>query len=124
VKAGKTFINRNDTECAPYRFTVASNRPFKTEEVDFIDCVKFLPIDSKIIEYLTKGKEVVVTGAIQTGTYEVDDGQGGKQNRKSVEISVQNIQLAGGKKSSDSTGPDKDSSSKNDNDSGGDDLPF
>ena len=51
------------------RFTVAINRQFKKDETDFINCVAFGKTGETITQYLTKGRQIAVTGSIRTGSY-------------------------------------------------------
>ena len=44
------------------RFTVAINRQFKKDETDFINCVAFGKTGETITQYLTKGRQIAVTG--------------------------------------------------------------
>ena len=52
------------------RFTVAINRQLKKDETDFINCVAFGKTGETITQYLTKGRQIAVTGSIRTGSYE------------------------------------------------------
>ena len=59
------------------RFSLAVNRQFKREgqpEADFINCIAFGKTGEMIAQYLTKGRQLAVTGSIQTGSYEAKDG--------------------------------------------------
>lgn len=67
------------------RFTVAVNRRLSKEKrmemeqkgqptADFIGCVAWGMTAELIGKYFTKGKEIAVTGRIQTGSYEAQDG--------------------------------------------------
>ena len=56
------------------RFTVAINRQFKKDETDFINCVAFGKTGETITQYLTKGRQIAVTGSIRTGSYDAQDG--------------------------------------------------
>ena len=60
-------------------FTLAINRPFKSqdgqEEADFIRCVAFGKRAETIANYVKKGNRFGVTGRIQTGSYQNDQGQ-------------------------------------------------
>ena len=58
-------------------FTLAVNRRFAKEgmpSADFIRCVAFGKTAELIEQYFHKGKEIVLTGHIQTGSYDKDDG--------------------------------------------------
>lgn len=57
------------------RFTIAVNRRFKREnepDADFINCVSFGKTGEFIGKYFQKGNMILVTGRIQTGSYEKD----------------------------------------------------
>lgn len=54
------------------RFTLAVNRPFKKDETDFINCIAFGKTGETIAQYVPKGKQLAVSGSIQTGSYEKD----------------------------------------------------
>ena len=54
------------------RFSLAVQRPFKKDETDFINCIAFSKRAETIAQYLTKGRQVLIEGHIQTGSYEKD----------------------------------------------------
>ncbi len=56
------------------RFTLAVNRLMKKDEADFINCIAFGKTGETIAQYLTKGKQLAITGNIRTGSYEAKDG--------------------------------------------------
>lgn len=56
------------------RYTLAVNRRVK-DEADFISCVAFGKSGEFAEKYLKKGQEILVSGRIQTGSYENKDGQ-------------------------------------------------
>lgn len=61
-------------------FTVASQRDFVDKqtgqrESDFINCVAFGKTAEIIAQYFSKGSEIIVTGRMQSGSYEKQDGQ-------------------------------------------------
>lgn len=56
------------------KFTLAVNRPFKKDETDFINCIAFGKTGEIIAQYITKGRQLAVTGNIRTGSYEAQDG--------------------------------------------------
>lgn len=56
------------------RLTLAVNRPFKKDEADFINCIAFGKTGEIIAQYLTKGRQLAISGNIQTGSYEAKDG--------------------------------------------------
>lgn len=59
-------------------FTIASNRPFKTngqQEADFINCTAWGKQAENLATYMGKGSQVGITGRIQTRTFENREGQ-------------------------------------------------
>ena len=56
------------------RFTLAVNRTMKKDEADFINCIAFGKTGEAIAQYLTKGKQLAITGGIRTGSYDAKDG--------------------------------------------------
>jgi|SRR5690606_2297388 len=56
------------------RFTIAINRPYKSEngnyEADFINCIAFGKRAETIAQYARKGHRIGITGSIMTGSYE------------------------------------------------------
>ena len=57
------------------RFTLAVNRRFKKEgqpEADFVSCVAFGKTAENIGKYFTKGKAILISGRLATGSYEKD----------------------------------------------------
>lgn len=56
------------------KFTVAVNRPIKKGETDFISCIAWGKTAELISTYFTKGRQIAISGSIQTGSYEAKDG--------------------------------------------------
>ena len=75
------------------RFTVAVTRPFKKNETDFINCVSFGKTAETIAQYLTKGKQIAVSGSIRTGSYDAKDGT----KRYTTDIAVESFEFLGNK---------------------------
>ena len=76
------------------RFTVAVNRPVKKDspkESDFIGCVAFGKTAEIIAQYLTKGREIAISGSIRTGSYEAKDGT----KRYTTEVAVETFDFIG-----------------------------
>lgn len=74
------------------RFTLAVNRQYKKEgeqEADFIRIVTFRKTAENTANFCKKGSQVAVTGRIQTGSY---DGQDGKKVF-TVEVVAENVQF-------------------------------
>ena len=73
------------------RFTVAVNRQFKKDETDFINCVAFGKTAETISQYLTKGRQIAVTGSIRTGSYDAQDGT----KRYTTDVAVESFEFIG-----------------------------
>lgn len=59
------------------RFTLAANRPFKTngeQEADFINCVAWRKTAENMANFLKKGSLTGIEGRIQTSNFEGKDG--------------------------------------------------
>lgn len=60
------------------RFTIAVSRKYENangeRETDFINCVAWRGLADNIYKYLKKGKKCCVVGAIQTRSYDAEDG--------------------------------------------------
>ena len=64
-------VRYNSDHMAIARFTLAIDRPTKTgKETDFPNCVAFGKTAEVIEKYCKKGKQIGVSGRIQTGSYE------------------------------------------------------
>lgn len=62
---------------ASCRFTLAANRPFKTngeQEADFINCVAWRKTAENMANFLKKGSLTGIEGRIQTSNFEGKDG--------------------------------------------------
>ena|SRR5690554_3425113 len=57
------------------KFTLAVNRRFKRNEADFINCVAWKGTAENLTRFMKKGSRVGVVGAIQTGSYQNQNGQ-------------------------------------------------
>ncbi|MFQ9672104.1 MAG: single-stranded DNA-binding protein [Clostridium paraputrificum] len=73
------------------RFTIAVNRQFKKDEADFINCVAFGKTAETISQYLTKGRQIAVTGSIRTGSYDAQDGT----KRYTTDVAVESFEFIG-----------------------------
>ncbi|MBE6050628.1 MAG: single-stranded DNA-binding protein [Clostridium sp.] len=82
------------------RFTVAVNRQFKRDETDFINCVAFGKTAETISQYLTKGRQIAVTGSIRTGSYDAQDGT----KRYTTDVAVESFEFIGSNGNSSSSG--------------------
>ena len=73
------------------RFTLAVARQFKKDETDFINCIAFNKQGEAITQYVTKGRQLAVTGNIRTGSY---DGQDGIK-RYTTDVIVESFEFIG-----------------------------
>lgn len=73
------------------RFSLAITRPFKKDETDFINCIAFGKTGETIAQYLTKGRQLAVTGSIRTGSYDAKDGT----KRYTTDIAVDSFEFIG-----------------------------
>nr|DAO84003.1 MAG TPA: Single strand binding protein [Caudoviricetes sp.] len=73
------------------RFTLAVSRQFKKDETDFINCIAFNKQGEAIAKYVTKGRQLAVTGSIRTGSY---DGQDGVK-RYTTDVIVESFEFIG-----------------------------
>ena len=76
------------------RFTVAINRQFKKDETDFINCVAFGKTGETIAQYITKGRQIAITGSIRTGSYDAQDGT----KRYTTDVIVETFEFVESKK--------------------------
>lgn len=82
-------------------FNIAVNRTYrvneeKREEVSYFNCVAWGALSGILQRYAHKGKQVGIEGRLRQKRWQ--DQQSG-QNRSTVEIVVENLQLLGGKES-------------------------
>ena len=73
------------------RFTLAVSRQFKKDETDFINCIAFNKPGETIAQYLTKGRQLAVTGNIRTDSYEGQDGV----KRYTTDVVVESFEFIG-----------------------------
>ena len=73
------------------RFTLAVARQFKKDETDFINCIAFNKQGEAIAQYVTKGRQLAVTGNIRTGSYDGKDGT----KRYTTDILVESFEFIG-----------------------------
>ncbi len=76
VRDPEVRYSQGETSTAIARYTLAVDRRFKREgdqqTADFIGCVAFGRAGEFAEKYFRKGTKVLVTGRIQTGSYERD----------------------------------------------------
>ena len=79
-------------------FSLAVPRRTKSEDpkkdVDYINCVAWDKVGEFVGNYCTKGKELLVTGRIQTRSYEANDGS----KRYVTEIIISTVEPCGSRK--------------------------
>lgn len=73
------------------RFSLAVARQFKKDETDFINCIAFGKTGETIAQYLTKGKQLALSGRLQTGSYDDKDGV----KRYTTDVIVDNFEFIG-----------------------------
>lgn len=71
------------------RFSIAVTRAHKREEADFINCVSFGKTAETIAQYFSKGKPILVTGNVRTGSYDDKDGK----KVYTTDIAVENFEF-------------------------------
>lgn len=82
------------------KFSIANNRTYtvdgtKNEDTSFFNCVAFGRLSEIIVQYCQKGKQVAIEGRLTQRSWDSQDGK-----KSIVEITVENLQLLGGKRDS------------------------
>jgi single-strand DNA-binding protein len=78
-------------------FSLALNRSYKnsegnwTEATDFIDIVAWGPLGERVAQYLTKGRPALVSGRLQSRSWEQDGNK-----RSKVEVVANDVTFLGG----------------------------
>ncbi len=78
-------------------FSLALNRSFKGSDgnwqdtVDYIDIVAWGPLGERVAQYLSKGRPCLVSGRIQSSSWEQDG-----QKRSKVEVNAGDVTFLGG----------------------------
>lgn len=79
-------------------FSLALNRSYKDssgewqEMTDYVDIVAWGPLGERVAQYVTKGRPVLVSGRLQSSSWEQD----GKKRTK-VEVNAQDVTFLGGR---------------------------
>lgn len=73
------------------RFSIAVTRPFKKDETDFIGCIAFGKTGETIAQYLTKGRQIAISGSIRTGSYDAQDGS----KRYTTDVVIDSFEFIG-----------------------------
>ena len=97
------------------KFTIAVNRAFKKDEVDFINCTCFGKTAEAMGEYSRKGDQIGVCGSLQVDVYEKDG-----EKKFSTSVTVQSFTFgakAGGTGSNSGEGSSKPKEEKPNNSS-------
>lgn len=78
-------------------FSLALNRSYKnadgdwTEATDFVDIVAWAGLGERVAQYLTKGRPALVSGRLQSRSWEQDG-----QKRNKLEVVAQDVTFLGG----------------------------
>lgn len=78
-------------------FSLALNRSYKgadgnwIEATDYIDVVAWGPLGERVAQYLSKGRPCLVSGRLQSRSWEQDG-----QKRSKVEVNAQDVTFLGG----------------------------
>ena len=91
-----TYTAGNGT--AVCKFNLAVARQFKKDETDFLNCIAFGKTGETIAQYITKGRQIALTGAIRTGSYEKDG-----VKRYTTDIIIDSFEFIGNKSEGDNT---------------------
>jgi len=91
-------LKYTNTGYAILNFSIASNRSVKRndewqDEVSFFNCVLFGKRAESLAQYMIKGKQIAITGALTQDRWTDQNGQ----NRSVVKIIVNKLQFVGGK---------------------------
>jgi len=86
------------------RFTVACQRRYKNDsggyDADFISCTAWRQTADFVHRYFIKGNKIGLTGSIQTGSYQAQDGS----KRYTTEVVVDNVEFVAPRQDSGSGG--------------------
>ena len=91
---GDPELRRTQNGLPVVRFTLAVERRFQRETVDFIDVLAWRNTAEFCSKYFSKGMRVAVSGSIQTRMYEDKDGN----KRKVFEVVADAVYFADGKR--------------------------
>lgn len=115
-------------------FSLALNRSYKgsdgewQEATDFVDVVAWGPLGERVAQYLTKGRPALVSGRLQSRSWEQDG-----QKRSKLEVVAQDVTFLGGRSDSAPSEPSAPASTKSSKDTSNniddepinlDDIPF
>src|ERR1700752_4617148 len=92
-------------------FSLALNRSYKnaegnwTEVTDYVDIVAWGPLGERVAQYLTKGRPALVSGRLQSRSWEQDG-----QKRSKMEVVANDVTFLGGAPSGAQASPASDDS--------------
>lgn len=90
-------LKQTNSQISVTNFSLAVDRRFKTQngerETDFFDCVAWRGTAEFVAKYFSKGSRILVSGTLQSRTWEDQNGQ----NRKQVEVVVDETEFADSK---------------------------
>ena len=66
------------------KFSIATDRPGKNDDVDFFNCEMWVRPDDKRVNYLKKGGQVFITGRLEIDKYQKDG-----ENRYAAKIKLE-----------------------------------
>jgi single-strand DNA-binding protein len=95
-------------------FSLALNRSYKgsdgnwQEATDYVDVTAWGPLGERVSQYVTKGRPVLVSGRLQSRSWEQDG-----QKRSKVEVVAQDVTFLGGRGEGDAPAPAASSDTKN-----------
>jgi len=95
-------LKQTTNNIAVCKFTIAINRPKqkdKEQQSDFINIVVWRNTAEFVSKYFTKGKMIIVEGALRNNNY--TDGNGVKHY--TIEVHADNVSFGGDKKSDDAS---------------------
>lgn len=112
-----------ENSMAVANFNIAVSRQGKDDKADFPHCIAFGKTAEFIEKYFSKGKQIALTGRIQTGSYENKDGA----KVYTTDVIVDRVEFVGSK--NDSNGTEKSPATAKEEAHAGfdeidDDLPF
>lgn len=82
-------LSYSDNGTAICKMCIAVERPWKTDEVDWIDVVAFKKQAENCANHLGKGRLIAVEGRLQTRSYEDNNGI----RRKVAEVVAENVRF-------------------------------
>ena len=120
VRDPEVRYSSGESQLCVAKYTLAVDRRFSkgsdnSQSADFIRCTAFGKSGEFVEKYLKKGMKMIVSGRIQTGSYDNKDGQ----KVYTTDVIVEEHEFAESKKSSDSLSDDY-----NDPDDGFENLDF